>query len=84
MLGKILGGFKVQNVPRCHQKERNEKEKENSNTQICSREGEIKKIIIIIKKSKDKDKQWSHTTGNNHKEKILKIYGDGKNCWEGI
>ena len=53
LLRENLGGFKVENVPGSHQKERNGKNK-NGNTQICSCEGEGKKKK---KKSKDKDKQ---------------------------
>ena len=80
MLRQNLGGFKVENVPGSHQKERNGKNK-NGNTQICSCEGEGKKKK---KKSKDKDKQWCHSTGKKSQEENSKKYGDGENCWEGI
>ena len=35
-------------------------------------------------KSKDKDKQWSHTMGKKSQGENAKKYGDSKNCWEGI
>ena len=79
LLGENLGGFKVENVPGSHLKERNGKNK-NGNTQICSCEGEGKGK----EKSKDKDKQWSHSTGKKSQEENAKKYGDGENCWERV
>ena len=82
MLRQNLGGFKVENVPGSHQKERNGKNK-NGNTprSVAVEEKEKKKKK---KKSKDKDKQWCHSTGKKSQEENSKKYGDGENCWEGI
>ena len=70
-----LGGFKVENVPGSHQKERNGKNK-NGNTQICSCEGEGKKK----KNQRIRINNDAIPREKKSQEENSKKYGDGENC----